>query len=340
MNPLEVDNWGAYEDYVTQMFADRVTAEDAIEVSLRESDLHGAAMASLQVAMASLALGDRVQFQGYVLQATLLAEAEIIFETDAALQEIEELSLQQPPKPLEVTIPQFLQDCPTAQGYIQELEESGGPVYGWKLAAIQQEGLKAKARQSVEAANETLQVADCIDDYEKNIKLRDAVHHVCDLAQREDMASNMHATRLGLLRVAGEIASRIDLNGDIDDLEPAVDAYAVLGASAMVMTGKTLPILHNAAKSLQHLSERFQAESALTTNERNLASECRQYLTLIRRAQAQIIARSVYLPAKWIANDYYLTGAAAPTKGARTRPNRKTQNAAASILSNQPAVSR
>lgn len=331
MNDLETVDWADYEDHVAELLVARESAELAVSNRLEKSDLHGASIASLLAAMSSLALGDRTKFHSYVLQATFLAEAEIIFDAESILQEVAETSLMPHDSKTEIAVPEYFKENPEVQQYIAEAKEMQHTVYGWKRNMFWMEGIKTSVRETIEKANATLQTESLSTDSEINEALRDALTEISEYTAHVPS----HWDKTALLKLGQEIASRLRLDTDIDDVVPAVEAYAILATATLGVSGNTLSILNQSAKAFGHLSKRFGNETRIAIDDdTDLEEYCLMYLRLIRQARRQIISRSAYLPVKWIANDRYLAGAARSTDGERTRPNRKTQRVAADLLDN------
>jgi hypothetical protein len=328
MNSPERVDWSSYEDYISEMLVYRESAELVLCNKLMDSDLHGASIASLNVALASLALGDRIKFNSYVLQATFLSEADIIFESENILREATEASSTPQHSDAQITVPEYFKADPEVQEEMLDAQEKNFQVYGWKRELFWLEDIKTLVRNTIEDANTTLQIESLSTDVEVNESLRDAVTEIRGYISMVSGRSD----KVALLNLGYEIASRLKMDSDIDDLGPAVEAWAVLSTSTLEVSGNTLSLLNQALSAFKHLSSRFGNETMLEDdNDFNFEEYSLAYLHVIRQARRQIIGRSAYLPLKWIANDYYLTGAASPTKGERTRPNHSTQKAAINL---------
>lgn len=73
-------DWLAYEERISQLFADREIAEIDFEKNLQLGDLHGAAMASLHISIASLAMGDREDFYHHLQHAIYLTGSDVALD--------------------------------------------------------------------------------------------------------------------------------------------------------------------------------------------------------------------------------------------------------------------
>lgn len=194
------------------------------------------------------------------------------------------------------------------------------------------EKVKADIRTAIAETQTIIELPEIYDDLEKNTSVCKTVDLLCDFINIQPDKPYAQPTKLTILRFPSEIAALTELDTDTVSLEAAFNAFSILELTAMGITGKTLSIHHQSAQAFSKIMKRLESEPQLSDAESKMLSDCYAYIDLIRRAQAQIIARSMILPMKWIRNDHYITGASGPTKGERTRPNHKTTSAADQIF--------
>jgi hypothetical protein len=275
-------------------------------------------------------VGDRVDFHHHLQHAIYLSGADLALTMDEVSQELEELPTIDDQKPIVLpTLPDQLNANEQVQENLQAFNAFGGAISDpsdHMGRALRCENDKQAIRSAVSELETILDNPDFYDSHARNTAISVAVSEISTFATEYRWRSYQQPEKLELLRYAAGLARFFDLNeADTADLEPGFNAYSALEAATISTPGKTLAIHNQSARAFTQIAERLAEETYLSEAEQEMATYSKEYIALIRRVQTEIIARSFYLPFKWIKNDPYISGAAAPTKGERTRPNRVTQ---------------
>lgn len=335
----DVVNWSEFECRISDILAEREAAQIEIDENIRRNDLFGASMGSFKHALASLELGDRADFYCHVMLAMALAEADIVFEAEAARPDPLDIETSLQPEPVKFKTPDFLHKEPghswildhPIDGIAQRRPNKDEEYYE-KLR------LNHAILQAVDKAESVLAVDTVFDESEQNAALLEAIITATDFIDSKAASKEYDAydEKFKTLKLASHLAARLHINVDPESTYIAFKAYERLTLTALRIEGKTLSV-HN--QSLQAFKEIFK-----DVGSEDLVEQCQKYISTLNRVRAEIIARAMILPAIWIKNDYYFTGAAGPTKGARTRPSlamqRRALEAYEEILEqhNQPSL--
>ncbi|HEX4774607.1 MAG TPA: hypothetical protein VH234_03755 [Candidatus Saccharimonadales bacterium] len=280
-----------FEDHIAEVLAQQEEAQAEVDLHLRDGNLFGASMGSFKLALASLELGDRVDFHSHIVMAMVLAEADVVVESEAALPDplAVDIACDTGFKAMEFRPPSFVSEISEHERIIIEKDQIEGIAESRVKTMLEERKLSDALLVATTNAELILNEPTVFDVGERNSALSQAITATSNLIFAETTGRYRYhqSVKLILLKFAKELASEIEIGQDEASDVVAFEAYETLMQAGLYVEGKTLGTLNQTINAFRELRDGPAAEQ--------LAQACEKNISIVSEARQFMIARALII---------------------------------------------